>query len=99
MKIYIDINDGYKCYASNITGELLEYEDEKFDGLCAEVIEGYVCKPFGYTLDGKYIEAKMVYPWKPCSELEKAQLEYELAQYKTQMAEAAAAYESGVNSI
>ena len=33
MKIYIDTNDGFKCYPTN-TGDLLEYEESFFDGKC-----------------------------------------------------------------
>lgn len=103
MKIYIDINDDFKCYASN-TGGLLEFEDSFFDGMCAEFIEGYCCKPVGYTwVDEKgtvYNDTyTMTAPWKPYDKLYKAQLEYENAQYKAQLVEAAEAYESGVNSI
>ena len=44
MKIYIDTNDGFKCYPTN-TGGLLEYEESFFDGKCSEFIESYRCKP------------------------------------------------------
>lgn len=48
MKIYIDTNDGFKCYPTN-TGDLLEYEESFFDGKCPEFIESYRCKPVGYA--------------------------------------------------
>ncbi|MBQ1235457.1 MAG: hypothetical protein IIX72_00620 [Oscillospiraceae bacterium] len=86
MKIYIDVNDGYKCYASD-KGGLLEYEDEFFDGKCVEFIEGYVCKPVGYEQDGKYADVTNIYPWKNYSELYIAQLEYELADADAALAE------------
>lgn len=83
MKIYIDINDGFKCYGSPADG-LHEVEESLFDGKCPEFIEGYRCKPVGYTwTDGHgnvYDEnCKVLAPWKNNTELEKAQLEYDLA--------------------
>ena len=92
MKIYIDINDGFKCYAID-TGGLLEFEESSFNGKCPEFIEGYRCKPVGYTWtdeNGTVFgnNCKMIAPWKNSTELEKAQLEYELAQAKAELADA-----------
>lgn len=103
MKIYIDINDGFKCYTSDTSG-LLEFEEPDFDGKCTKFIEGYRCKPVGYTWVDEngtvYNDSyKMISPWKNYGELYKAQLEYEVEQYKAALAEAEASYESGVNSI
>lgn len=83
MKIYIDINDGFKCYTTD-TGGLLEFEESRFEGKCPEFIEGYRCKPVGYTWtdeNGNVFDSncKMIAPWKPYAELYIAQLEYDLA--------------------
>lgn len=82
MKIYID-ND-YKCHVLPAEG-LREVEDTFFDGKCDTFIEGYRYVPFGEawtSADGVVFNGRMIAPWKPYAELEKAQLEYELAQYK-----------------
>lgn len=84
MKIYIDTNDGFKCYTTD-TGGLLEYEESFFDGKCSEFIESYRCKPVGYewvTENGEVIRAdcKLVAPWKDLSEAYAAQTAYVTAQ-------------------
>lgn len=83
MKIYIDTNDGFKCYASDKTGTMLEFEEAHFDGKCQAFIEGHICKPEGYIWereDGEIFDnGKMITPWKNYDELYSAQLEYELA--------------------
>lgn len=84
MKIYIDINDGFKCCTTDIGG-LLEYEESFFDGKCSEFIESYRCKPVGYewaTENGEVIRAdcKLVVPWKDLSEAYAAQTAYVTAQ-------------------
>lgn len=86
MKIYIDTNDGFKCYTTD-TGGLLEYEESFFDGKCSEFIESYRCKPVGYewvTENGEVIQAecKLVAPWKDLSEAYAAQAAYVTAQNK-----------------
>lgn len=86
MKIYIDINDGYKCYASAREG-LLEFEQEFFDGKCNAFIEGHVCKPVGYAIDGKNEDVEMIFPFKEYDKLRIAQLEYELADADSALAE------------
>lgn len=91
MKIYIDINDGFKCYTSD-KGGLLEFEETHFDGKCPEFIEGYRCKPVGYTWTDENGNVfgdsyKMISPWKNYTELYKAQLEYEIEQYKAALTE------------
>ena len=81
MKIYIDTNDGFKCYVSDKTGTMLEFEEVYFDDKCQTFIEGYMCKPEGYTYirdDGEVFDnGIMVASWKPHSELDVAQREYE----------------------
>ena len=103
MKIYIDTNDGFKCYPTN-TGDLLEYEEPFFDGKCPEFIESYRCKPVGYewvTENGEVIQAdcKLVTPWKDLSEAYAAQtayLERQNAQYEAALSEIEVAL--GVNA-
>lgn len=84
MKIYIDTNDGFKCYATD-TGGLLEYEESFFDGKCSEFIESYRCKPVGYEWvaeNGEFIQAdcKLVVPRKNMGEAYAAQTAYVAAQ-------------------
>ena len=98
MKIYIDINDGFKCYTTD-TGGLLEYEESFFDGKCSEFIESYRCKPVGYewvTENGEVIQAdcKLVAPWKDLGEAYAAQTAYvtaQNAQYEAALTEIEAA--------
>nr|DAH10164.1 MAG TPA: hypothetical protein [Caudoviricetes sp.] len=80
MKIYIDTNDGFKCYTTD-TGGLLEYEESFFDGKCSAFIESYRCKPVGYewiTENGEVIQAdcKLVAPWKDLGDAYAAQAAY-----------------------
>ena len=84
MKIFID-ND-FKCHVSNPDGMYREVEtaDEEgndfFAGKCDTFIEGYRFIPFGeYWVrpDGKLFEGEMIAPWKPYSERDRAQREYE----------------------
>lgn len=99
MKVYIDPD--YKCHVSPGEG-LREFDVPFFDGKCNSFIEGYRYVPAGETWareDGNEFKGEMIAPWKDYDKLEKAQLEYELEQYKAALAEAEAAYESGVNSI
>lgn len=95
MKIYIDSE--YRCHTTNPDGLFLEIEEPFFDGKCKAFIEGYRVKPEGKTWvrdDGMVFSgSKMISPWKPINELEAAQ-----AQYEADLAEAAAAYQEGVNS-
>lgn len=84
MKIYIDTNDGFKCYPTN-TGDLLEYEEPFFNGKCPEFIESYRCKPVGYELiteNGEVIQTdcKLVAPWKDLGEAYAAQATYVTAE-------------------
>lgn len=84
MKIYIDINDGFKCYTTD-TGGLLEYEESFFDGKCPEFIRSYRYKPVGYrwvSENGEFFRAdcKLLAPWKDLSEAYVAQAAYVTAQ-------------------
>lgn len=98
MKIYIDTNDGFKCYTTD-TGGLLEYEEPFFNNKCREFIESYRCKPVGYewvTENGEVIQAdcKLVAPWKDLSEAYTAQtayLERQNKQYEAALTEIEAA--------
>lgn len=84
MKIYIDTNNGFKCYTTD-TGGLLEYEEPFFNGKCPELIESYRCKPVGYrwvSENGEFTRAdcKLVAPWKDLGEAYAAQAAYVTAQ-------------------
>ena len=94
-KFYIDSD--FKCHTTNQDGIFREAEDDFFYGKCNLFIEGYRYKPAGETWvrdDGfPFDGGKMITPWKPYNELAAAQ-----AQYERDMAEAAAAYQEGVDS-
>lgn len=98
MKIYIDTNDGFKCYTTD-TGGLLEYEEPFFNDKCPEFIGSYRCKPVGYewvTENGEVIQAdcKLVAPWKDLGEAHAAQAAYvtaQNAQYEAALTEIEAA--------
>lgn len=84
MKIYIDINDGFKCYPTD-TGGLLEYEEPFFDGKCSEFIKSYRCKPVGYRWvsgNGEFTRAdcKLLAPWKDLGSAYAAQAAHVTAQ-------------------
>lgn len=90
----------FLCHASqNESNTYIPYEPSVpfFDGKCEKFIEGHRCVPFGHVWihpDGREIEGELITPWKPYNELAAAQAQYELM-----MAEAAAAYREGVNSV
>lgn len=98
MTIYID-ND-YKCHVAD-DGTMTAVDTDAFDGKCAEYIEGYRFVPEGETWtreDGVLFSGEMIAPWKPWSELDAAQREYEreqIAQYEAALSEIEAAL--GVN--
>ena len=100
MILYIDSD--FKCHATNPDGTfreviLSEYATAFFFNKCTTFIEGYRLKPEGETWvreDGKVFSGgEMISPWKNYNELAVAQAQFEL-----DMAEAAAAYQEGVNS-
>lgn len=84
MTIYID-ND-CKCYASPASGRTA-VETDFFNGKCAAFLEGFRFVPTGNTWvreDGTVFLGKMVTPWKPLAELERAQRDYEYQLLKDQ---------------
>lgn len=92
--IYIDSD--FKCHASN-SGDLTAVDTSFFDGKCLTFIEGYRFVPAGdiwMREDGATFAGEMAAPWKPYNEIAAAQ-----AQYEIDMAELAAAYREGVNSV
>ena len=94
MKICIDSE--FKCRTTNPDGTFREVETSFFDGKCGAFIEGYRFLPEGERWkdgDGIPILGEMIAPWKPYSELAAAQ-----SQYEADLAEAAAAYQEGVDS-
>ena len=77
MTIYID--EDFKCQIENADG-LTAVETDFFDGKCQTFIEGYRFVPQGESWtreDGVVFTGEMVAPWKPYSELDTAQREYE----------------------
>jgi hypothetical protein len=62
-----------------------EFDVPFFDGKCAEFVEGYRYVPPGQKWvkpKGIIFRGEMITPWKDSRELEKAQMQYELAQYE-----------------
>lgn len=101
MKVYIDSE--FKCHTTNPNGifrEAVLSENAKgfFSDKCTAFIEGYRLKPEDETWvreDGEeFSGGEMITPWKNYNELAAAQ-----AQYETDQAELAAAYQEGVNSV
>lgn len=87
MTIYIDEN--YKCHSSD-DGTMREIDEPFFDGKCPEFIEGYRYVPNGETWtrhDGKEFRGVMIAPLTDYNTLRTAQLEYELADADTAIAE------------
>lgn len=64
--IYID--SSYKCHIVN-DGTMTAVETDSFDGKCDAFVEGYC-----YDISKGYVK---IYPWKPLSELDAAQRQYE----------------------
>lgn len=96
MNTYYDSD--FKVHTTNPDGTFHEFYDPFFDNKCQTFIEGYRYKPDGESWtreDGKVFSGgKMITPWKPSDELAAAQ-----AQYEADLAEAAAAYQEGVESV
>ena len=93
--IYIDSNK--HCHTSNPDGNFRAFDVPLFDGKCQTFVEGHIYCPEGESYirdDGKTFPGECVVPWRPDTELYAAQAQYELM-----MAEAAAAYGEGVDSI
>ena len=77
--IYIDTDN--KCHIAN-DGTMIAVETALFDGKCNSYIGGH-CMEI-------YDECSIIYPWKPYSELDAAQREYErqlLAEYESALHE------------
>ena len=75
--VYIDKD--YKCHTAN-DGTMTAVETNFFDGKCDAFIEGYRFVPAGESwtrADGVVFNGEMIAPWKPYSELDAAQREYE----------------------
>lgn len=86
----------FKLHTEFMEGET-PVETDAFDGKCREYIEGHRYVPEGSVWvrdDGKAFPGVMCVPWKPKTELDAAQ-----AQYERDQAELAAAYQEGVNSV
>lgn len=105
MIVYID--DEYKCHVSNPDNTYRACGLEFADGKCDTFIEGYRYVPMGETWtrsDGAVFHGEMIAPWKPYSELDAAQREYEkqllkeLQENSIPVADLEAAYQEGVNS-
>lgn len=79
MKLYIDSE--CKCHVTD-DGTMTAVETDFFDGKCQAFIEGYRFIPSGRKwarADGAVFTGEMIAPWKPYSELDAAQREYEQA--------------------
>lgn len=77
MKVYIDSE--FKCHTSN-DGIMREVETDFFNNKCDAFIEGYRFVPDGEKWtrpDGVVFHGEMIAPWKPYSELDDAQQEYD----------------------
>lgn len=78
-EIYIDSD--YKCHTTNQDGTFRKMETDFFDGKCHAFIEGYRFVPSGESWtrsDGEVFTGELIAPWKPYSELDEAQMQYEL---------------------
>lgn len=78
MNIFLD--GEFKCHTTNPYGTFREVETDFFDGKCTDFIVGYRFIPSGESWtreDGVVFHGKMVAPWKPYSELDAAQRQYE----------------------
>lgn len=87
MTIYIDSD--YKCHVSN-DGTMRKFDVPFFDGKRVEFIEGYRYIPNDETwvnADGIKFAGERIEPFKPHDSLYKAQLEYEIEQYKAALTE------------
>ena len=78
MKIYIDSE--FKCHTTNPDCVFREFDLVFFDGKCDAFIEGYLYVPSGeaWTRSDRVVfPGEMITPWKPYSELDAAQRQYE----------------------
>lgn len=75
--IYIDSD--FCCHISN-DGTMREVKTDFFNGKCDAFIEGYRFVPHNESWtrdDGTIFMGEMITPWKPYSELDAAQRQYE----------------------
>lgn len=75
--IYLDSE--FKCHTVN-DGTMTEVQTNAFHGKCDAFVEGYRFVPAGESWmreDGTVFMGEMIAPWKPYSELDQAQREYE----------------------
>ena len=92
----IYIGSEFKCHTIN-DGTMTAVETDFFDGKCDTFVEGFCCEARE--------ESTVIYPWKPCSELDSAQREYErqllkeLQENSILVSDLEAAYQEGVNSV
>lgn len=103
----VNLDSEFKCHITN-DGTMTAYETDFFDGKCDTFIEGHRIKPTGETWvreDGEVFSGgEMIAPWKPNTELDAAQREYErrllkeLRENSIPVAELEAAYQEGVHS-
>lgn len=88
----------FECHTEqNANSTRIPYDDAFFDGKCDEFIKGHRLVPEGCIWersDGKVFNGKMISLCKPSAEVYAAQ-----RQYERDMAELAAAYREGVNSV
>lgn len=87
----------YRCHVVNPYNVYTAFETDFFDWKCDAYIEGYRYIPSGESWtreDGTVFIGEMVAPFKPYDQLAAAQ-----AQYEADMAEAANAYQEGVDSV
>lgn len=78
--IYIDAE--FKCHVAD-DGTMTAVETNVFDGKCDAFIKGYRFIPAGESWtreDGVIFTGEMIAPWRPYSELDAAQREYEREQ-------------------
>lgn len=100
--IYLDTN--FKCHIMN-DGTMTAIETNFFDGKCDAFIEGYMYIPeneIWTRSDGIVFYGEMIIPWKPYSELDAAQRQYErnqLVQLQNNQNELNTSYQEGINSI
>lgn len=93
--IYID--NECKCYTENPDNAYRPFDVPFFYGKCKTFIEGHRYCPKGesYTReDGEVFSGECIVAWKPYDQLAASQ-----AQYEADMAEAANAYQEGVDSV
>ena len=101
--IFIDAD--FKCHTENLNDNFREIKTDFFDGKCDVFIKGYRFVPYGESwirLDGEVFCGEMIAPWKPYSELDNAQQEYEkqlLTEYQNKENSLITSYTEGVNSI